>query len=333
MSSIAYSSLPPPLLSLINSITKSLTTNFAQNPPHTVQRLAELVLRPRAHYRQLGPYLDALDRVVSVSSPTTHFPLPQATLPSASGTSFLQNGDNGGSLNSFTGSSNAGVGSDESLGGALLTPIPWLRPSSGASGGGGGEIRSESTETIDGPNGAGRIETVSVTLNGVSSTSPTSPSGPSQLPTQSSDGQLRNQGAVTQGELLRQEQEAGVVPVTHARRGLAATPGGGLGIESFDAAPERGEGSLQASAEEHETPHARGPEEIGMEDMGPQGKVPRSGLDMEAAVGRPKADERKVETEAEGEAVEEKDEKEIGAEVTEGDSDMVDAPQESVVDD
>lgn len=42
--------------------------------------------------------------------------------------------------------------------------------------------------------------------------------------------------------------------------------------------------------EEDEKPHARGPEEIGMEDTGPQERPTGAGLDMEAAVGRTKRD-------------------------------------------
>jgi hypothetical protein len=37
---------------------------------------------------------------------------------------------------------------------------------------------------------------------------------------------------------------------------------------------------------DEEIPHARGPEEIGMEDMGPQHPSLSGGLDIEAAVGR-----------------------------------------------
>ncbi|KAL9075608.1 MAG: hypothetical protein Q9157_003964 [Trypethelium eluteriae] len=337
LSSTTYASLPPPLLSLLNSITKSLTTSFAQQPPHTVQRLAELVLHPRAHYRYLGPYLNALDRVVSVSSPTTHFPLPQATIPAASGSSFLQNGDNGSSQNLATSNGSGGLGSDESLGGALLTPIPWLRPSNG--GGSGGEIKSELTETIDGPNGAGRIETVSVTLNGVSSTSPTSPNTPTLSPTAQTDGQLRNQGAVTQGELLRQEQEAGVVPESQARRRAAGAPGGGLGITGVEGGPEAVEEQVPQSTEEQETPHARGPEVIGMEDMGPQGKAPGSRLDMEAAVGRPKVEEKNDQLaggdEASGEQADQQGTRDEnrGTEPKDEDSAMVDVPEASTAKD
>lgn len=229
-------------------------------------------------------------------------------------------------------------GSDEALGGALLTPIPWLQPNhhgiggpssalstpgqrSPNSAGSGpqnspgpgamgsndleGEVRTESTETIDGPNGVGSIETVSVSVNGIPSIG------------------ARGVG-VTQGELLRQEQRAGVVPVSqlvpshhvhsanpHAQvhRRASASPTGeasGSGAEGdrksaspptaaeVDAAaaassaavgsdnagnanpspnpnpvdPDAPVGSIAGS--EEETPHARGPEEIGPEDTGPQ---------------------------------------------------------------
>lgn len=158
-----------------------------------------------------------------------------------------------------------GLGSDESLGGALLTPIPWLRNE---------EFHSERIDTILGPNGAGSIETVSVTVNGVPSASsaahtspststPASPtlSEQSDASTNSSgsistDAQLREQGGITQGELLRQEQQAGVVPTAQPRRRTM----------------------------EEEEPHARGPDEIGMADTG---VVAHPGvLDIEGAVGR-----------------------------------------------
>ena len=125
-----------------------------------------------------------------------------------------------------------------------------------------GEVKTESKEMIDGPNGPGGVETVSITVNGVASSSIES---------------LRADGGVTQGELLRQEQRAGVVP----------------------AAQLRGErGDSDGMGEDDEMPHARGPEEIGMEDMGPQAPgsgaterlvgsgVAMQGIDIEAAVGR-----------------------------------------------
>jgi hypothetical protein len=107
------------------------------------------------------------------------------------------------------------------------------------------------------------VETVSVAVNGISSTAIES---------------LRAEGGVTQGELLRQEQRAGVVPAAQLREG--------------------NRGDTDGKGEEDEIPHARGPEEIGMEDMGPQapgggqserlvgGGMAMQGIDIEAAVGR-----------------------------------------------
>jgi len=124
---------------------------------------------------------------------------------------------------------------------------------------------------IEGPNGLGGIETVSVSVNGISSTR-----GDSISPISDENGitSLRAEGGVTQGELLRQEQRAGVVPVTQ------------LGNK----------GDTDGMGEEDEMPHARGPEEIGMEDMGPQSSgsgserggpaMAMQGIDVEAAVGR-----------------------------------------------
>lgn len=163
------------------------------------------------------------------------------------------------------------LGTDEALGGALLTPIPWLTrrspegnsdtPTSSSA---GAQIHSESTETIEGPNGMGRIETVSVSINGIPST-----------------GHTRG---VTQGELLRQEQRAGVVPVSQLNRSQESP----------------GEDDREMDEEEEEVPHARGPEEIGVGDTGPQGVttsymgedgVNMQGIDVEAAVGRKHEDD------------------------------------------
>ena len=289
------SALPPDLLSLYTSSTRLLEKDFGHSPPYTIQRLAELVLDPWKHYRFLPAYLRALDRIVSVSSPISDFPLP--TLHNPNSTTFITNGD--AQTNGIT--ERDGLGSDESLGGALLTPIPWLKNNTLASAAAAsqpseGELHSESTDTIDGPNGAGSIETVTVTVNGVASATsvahtspapaaPTSPtlSDQSDASSSSSSGGtaeaqnalLRDQGGITQGELLRQEQEAGVVPRTSptARRSLVA--GGAVAVGR--------EGGL---GPDDEHPHARGPEEIGMQDMGPQHPSLTGGLDMEAAVGR-----------------------------------------------
>jgi hypothetical protein len=110
---------------VISELRQTLLTSFSAAPPHTVQRLAELLLAPNTHYRSLPKYLRALQRVLSVSSPTTAFPLPAAAADLANGHHHQQLPQNG------TGPGIFGLGSDESLGGALLTPIPWLREDAG----------------------------------------------------------------------------------------------------------------------------------------------------------------------------------------------------------
>ncbi|KAI8626630.1 hypothetical protein F5Y19DRAFT_445591 [Xylariaceae sp. FL1651] len=199
--------LPPQIALMLSEITSTLTSTFPTYPPHTIQRISELVVSPKRHYRSVTTYLHALDRVVRVTSGLNVYPLPSihAEIP-------------GGLANGVTEIASrpspwASPGSDEALGGALLTPIPWLQPNNQAvtvspaqqappaapapesPGEFEGEVRTESTETIDGPNGVGSIETVSVSVNGIPSMG------------------ARGVG-VTQGELLRQEQRAGVVPVS-----------------------------------------------------------------------------------------------------------------------
>lgn len=262
------SPLPPDLYTLYHYSRTTLENNFPNHPPYTIQRLAELVLQPKRYYRYLPPYLAALDRVICVTSAVNEFPLAHANIDSASG--FLANGEPSESL-----TEREGLGSDESLGGALLTPIPWLKRENGHH-----DFRSESSQTIEGPNGAGVVETVSVSSNGGSAS-------PQEDDSRSHEQHLRAEGGVTQGELLRQEQEAGIVPVGQEvpRRTLMAS--------GSASAVGRGESTLAAEEEEagekpEEHAHARGPEEIGAEDMGPQDTaigVTRP-LNMEAAAGR-----------------------------------------------
>lgn len=244
-------------------------------PPHTIQRLAELVLAPKNHYRTLFSYLHAVDRVVHVTSGANIYPLPAAVqdpraLPNGTSSHTDPNSISWGNSTTTVPS----LGSDESLGGALLTPISWLRPQNQGSGNNGnhvkelaGELKTESTETIDGPNGAGSIETVSISINGIPSATLSSTTS------KNSGGGLRAEGGVTQGELLRQEQRAGVVPAAQLAVSRPSGDADGIKIEDED-----------------ETPHARGPEEIGMEDTGPQAAgsigVAMQGIDVEAAVGR-----------------------------------------------
>lgn len=272
MQDVPSGSLPKPIQDLLDEI-KTKVQSFESYPPHTLQRFAELIISPRAHYKALTSYLHAVDRVVQVTSGSDTYPLPPA-IPDM--TSMNLNGDADSDAKdpaedvSWSNPTTAAVGSDEALGGALLTPIPWLtRPSPESSEGTpGAQIHSESTETIDGPNGMGSIETVSVSVNGVPST-----------------GHARG---VTQGELLRQEQRAGVVPVTQLSRGHGANGEEGEEEES---------GQQPEEEEEEEVPHARGPEEIGVDDTGLQephfvgeGGVETQTIDVAAAVGRPRED-------------------------------------------
>lgn len=347
---------------MIAEINGVLNESFHTYPPHTIQRLAELILRPRQHYKSLPSYLHAVDRVVHVTSGNNTYPLPPA-IPDMSSMSLggpngvmdqgqpQENGSDTSMAWVSTSNGNA-IGSDEALGGALLTPIPWLqRRSSGNRDGDGGsesgesstlgsdggpspmaanqgpaasqrsssqqssrqfETRTESTETIDGPNGVGSIETVSISVNGI--------------PPMGSAAQQR---VITQGELIRQEQRAGVVPVSQLQRSgpvvvtssseASTTTTADDGSPSADAADNdtamgEGEGEGESDGEqpkdtsseksdeempdEEEAPHARGPDIIGAADMGPQaptsstfslshgGNMEVRGIDVEAAVGR-----------------------------------------------
>lgn len=175
-------SLPPALHMLHSSITATLFTHFSKAPPHTIQRLAELLLSPCSHYRTLSSYLHALDRVVHVTSPTTLFPLPPiisdpfVTALHSNG-SFNDGADLHPITSVYTPSNNTGkfsLGSDEALGGALLTPISWLEKSGSNSPLEGEVITQTSTKIIEGPNGPGGVETVSVSFNGAPSATPSS---------------------------------------------------------------------------------------------------------------------------------------------------------------
>jgi len=312
--------LPKPVADMLDEILSVLRTDFPQYPPHTIQRLSELVLRPRQHYRNLVPYLHALDRVVHVTSGANTYPLPPA-LPEIGAMSLLANGAGGGgaaSLSIDTAAANS-MGLDEALGGALLTPIPWLARRANGTGSedgsdvgsssplsasgnpaqqfqmqqqqqrpGGqldGRVRTESTETIEGPNGIGSIETVSVSVNGIPSTG--------------AGVALLTQRSVTQGELLRQEQRAGLVPLNQiSRQQQQQQPQQQPQPGPSGATEEDATMSETAEQDEDEIPHARGPEEIGPADTGPQsaaaasyiagsaGPMDVQGIDLEAAVGR-----------------------------------------------
>lgn len=231
--------LPAPLLSIFTFVKKALTTQFSKSPPHTIQRLAELVLRPKQHYRFLQPYLNALDRIVSVSSGSSSFPLPSVELSVTPGAGFIVNG------NVVSGPTN-NFGSDESLGGALLTPIPWLR---------------------DGPQSD---TSTSSSVNGIVNVAENWTDHGADI---GMEVDLRQQGGVTQGELLRQEQEAADPPA-----------------------------AVTSTSSRHDQPHALGPDVIGMEDTGKQEHATGNGqvLDMEAAVGRSSHPPREDEEQQQG---------------------------------
>lgn len=308
-------------------------------------------MNPRQHYKSLVSYLHALDRVVRVTSGINIYPLPSTytEVPGSLANGVLDT--------TARPSSWAAPGSDEALGGALLTPIPWIQhnhqsltgspvpaaqtaaPTQDAPAELEGEVRTESTETIDGPNGVGSIETVSVSVNGIPSMG------------------ARGVG-VTQGELLRQEQRAGLVPVSqlvpshHVQTGSNASAAAAhqqqlqtqariqhqraltqsqnqARVSSAEESPNSpasapNTASTQSSAtldgegtdavtddgsvtvapvhsnnlEDDQKPHARGPGEIGADDIGPQNAITSAlptptatggmiqGIDIQAAVGR-----------------------------------------------
>lgn len=254
--------LPPQIREMVDEIIASLRT-FPTHPPHTIQRIAELVLEPDRHYRAVASYLHALDRVVRVTSPSNRYPLPLPIVSFANGAADQV---------SWANTTQANLGTDEALGGALLTPIPWLSRQSedspsDQSSQSRAELRTESTETIDGPNGMGSIETVSISVNGI--------------PSAGAGGTLRG---ITQGELLRQEQRAGVIPTNQL---LADRESTGAEDETINDAPD--------DDDDDESPHVRGPDEIGASDLGPtiltinridEASLHPQEIDVEAAVGR-----------------------------------------------
>ena len=231
-----------------------MRTKFARLPPHTMQRLAELVVRPRDHYRFAGPYLRAIDRVISVSSTANVFPL----VPIQRAAGHLPNGT--GTLIGTGSSWNDLLDGDENLGGALLTPIPWLQHDAAD------DMRSDvsrGTDMVNGTNGHDQADINSEDDDFGDDDDDEQP------------GSLRTGGAVTQGELLRQEQEAGIVPSNEPIGRHAST--GMMRAAPDDASFSEGEDHPQPS----------GPCEVGVEDMGPQvpGDAPGR-FDVDVALGR-----------------------------------------------
>lgn len=259
--SLPPGTLPPQLLSLLSSIKKNLNTYFSVNPPHTIQRLSELVLHPTKHYRTLPSYLRALDRVISVS--TTADVYPHSTIAAT----FQGSASNGGALVNGTistsylapsapslhSSSDDSDGRDDSLSGAVLTRIPWLRNTSDSASDRVGDLHTESTSLIDGPNGAGSLETVTVSMNGIART-----------------------GVVPPGNVLLSQPDTGISTVGRQTRSSTVA----AAVARKEEAEDDGEGE--------ERIHARGPEEIGVEDMGPQSVATEGAIvfDVEGALGR-----------------------------------------------
>ncbi|MCJ1394170.1 hypothetical protein MMC18_007048 [Xylographa bjoerkii] len=245
--------LPPQLLSLYSAVQKTLTSKFSTSPPHTIQRLAELVLRPSSHYRTLPSYLRALDRVLSVSSTADAFPLPLIATRNT-----IENGASEATSYLGAGGPTAHTRSHDEFNGAALTRIPWLREPNhmlmNSDRPLAGDLRTESTSLIDGPNGAGSLETVTVSVNGMTRTMKRDPLG-----------------------LVLIQSE-------NAHPGSEAVQSGRITRSSTASALARKE---EEEADE-ERIHARGPDEIGVEDMGPQATDRAAGeFDVEAALGRP----------------------------------------------
>lgn len=257
--------LPAVLVQLIHSITQTLRNAFGNRPPHTIQRLAELILHPTKHYKTLPAYLRAMDRIVSVSSTADIFPLSEVPaivngVNGDGGLGILWN--NNDTRNGYDGDS---LGSDESLGGALLTPIPWLRNGLNSI-----EDSSEDSAALDSNHsatsgGEGLGEAMSLGP-GLGNSDPLVPE--------------REDGAVTQGELMRMEQEAGVVPLTQNRDDTSVS------MSMVDVGEDGGfldEGDV--------VPHARGPDVVGSVDIGRVG-----GKDVELHIGSPPIGEEKTAT-------------------------------------
>ena len=235
--------LPPQLLSLFSSIQSTLQTSFAAAPPHTIQRFAELIIRPSDHYSTLPSYLRAIDRVISVSSTADIYPLSSVAPGSA------ENGND--TTNTYLALENTTPDRDD-FNGAALTRIPWLRDTNTVLTSTErpltSDLRTESTSLIDGPNGAGSLETVTVSINGMS-----------------------NVARESNGSKLGSGVPGGLIEQPHSGRVTRSSTAMARKEEEAD----------------EERVHARGPDEIGMEDMGPQSTTRGSGgFDVEAAVGR-----------------------------------------------
>ncbi|KAK9369230.1 hypothetical protein V1509DRAFT_620116 [Lipomyces kononenkoae] len=100
--------------SFLRSLLDTLNTTFANAPPFTIQRLAELIERPNQHYRTHArdKYLRAIERVVAVESSMGEFGMDGFS--SSNSRSFA---GTVGALSGAVASENTGV---------VLSPIAWL---------------------------------------------------------------------------------------------------------------------------------------------------------------------------------------------------------------
>ncbi|CAG8906469.1 unnamed protein product [Penicillium egyptiacum] len=174
--------LPPPLAFLLSAIRSSIKSFFEDKPPHTIQRLAELVLYPTKHYRTLPAYLRAVDRVVSVTSSADIFPFQTPAVTNAPSNGLMLPGN---SSEVYMAPDIAqGLGSDESLGGALLTPIPWLTNASfeGEDTNGHAGILVEGTEALPTQPEEEPVNRTLVTSEAEESVAATSPEPSDEVP-------------------------------------------------------------------------------------------------------------------------------------------------------
>ena len=156
----------------------------------------------------------------------------------------------------------------------MLTRISWLRNTSDSASDRVGDLRTESTSLIDGPNGAGSLETVTVSMNGVA-----------------------RAGVIPPGNVLPSQPDTGLSPVGRQTRSSSAA----AAVARKEEAEDEGEGE--------ERIHARGPEEIGVEDMGPQAAASEGAIvfDVEGALGRRGEGEKIVTVEKEGDIDDDED--------------------------
>ncbi|CAG8189901.1 unnamed protein product [Penicillium olsonii] len=180
-SSQSTDTLPPQLALLLNAIRSSIHSFFTDKPPHTIQRLAELILYPTKHYKTLPAYLRAVDRVTSVTSSADIFPFQTPAADDAQSNGLGNPGKPSGI--SVAPDYLQGLGSDESLGGALLTPIPWLNSSSfdgeDADANADTNVLSESVDEPMSLHSEGQIDAVATTLPETEDGAPTASPEPS----------------------------------------------------------------------------------------------------------------------------------------------------------